>query len=209
MSDERYKDYDFIFKTYNNSFIDSHMEITREEIVRRIVPIKKCIQKLGKTSPIKKASFLHYFSLHEWQKLVATSKKDHSPYHCYGCINTHSYYLNLITPSKQLKQTGNNNEIKIILPNAKPCSSRNPLTTITKQVFNSVYTQFTRSTGVDFAEAQVQTKSLGLTKVKSKKEKQQIRRNYTKTLIKNIENQLSETSMMRLVYTLYIYKCLC
>ena len=50
--------------------------------------------------------------------------------------------------------TCENHEIKITLPNIKPDTSRNPLSTLTEFVFNNINSQFKRITGVDFAEAQ-------------------------------------------------------
>ena len=98
------------------------MEISSNEITRRTKGIKTLILKLGKTSPMKKASYLHWFSLHEWLKLSDKEKKAHSPFYCYGCTKTHNEYLTLLPTSRQLMKTCENHQI--ILPKIKTHTSR-------------------------------------------------------------------------------------
>ena len=114
--------YDETIQAYEEHLTSStkHMIISRNEIVCRTKTIKKLILKLGKTSPIKKALYLHWFSLHEWKKLTEKEKKGHSPFHCYGCIKSHYSYLTLLPTSRQSMNTCENHKIKITLPNIKP-----------------------------------------------------------------------------------------
>ena len=72
-------DYDQTIQTFEEHFTSSSkdIKISRNEIVRRSKTIKNLILKLGKTSPMKKASYLHWFSLHEWKKLSEKEKKGH------------------------------------------------------------------------------------------------------------------------------------
>ena len=104
---------------------------------------------------MKKASYLHWFSLHEWKELTEKGKEAHSPFHYYGCIKTHSN----APVSRQLMRTCETHEINIKLPRIKPGTSRNPLSDITKRVFNEFNSQFKSITGVDFADAHPSTKS--------------------------------------------------
>ena len=188
-----------LLQSYNDIYTNDNkkMEIKQEEIVRRLGPLKKLIQKLGKTFPNKKKDFLEWFSSEEWGQLTAVEKSKHLPFNCHECTSRYKQHLFLLPSSQKLKRK--ENQIKISLPAINPNSSKYPLQDITKKVFDDINTQFTCLTGIDFATAQAQSHSIGLTKVLSKVEKQKEQRSGAKKIISAIENQYEKTAVLRYI----------
>lgn len=193
------KAYDELYTAYNDTFRNNNpkMEIKIEELRRRLDPVKKIMQKLGKTSPSKKEDYLSWFSVKEWENLSSLDKMKHLPFYCYECSNCYSDHLYLLPSSRQLKGTKQKNVINVVLPDVNPNRSKFPLKDITKQVFESVNIQFQSLTGVDFATAQSENTSIGLTKTLSKVEKQKKKRHVEKKLISGIENEYAKTAVLR------------
>ena len=93
------------------------MNINIFEITRRLEPIKKLIQKLGKYDPFKKQEFLSWFTVTKWETVNQRDKDKHSAYHCCQCLSKHSAKLNMLPASRQLENSHKKSEIVISIPN--------------------------------------------------------------------------------------------
>ena len=164
--------YNEILESYKGTFSDKeNMNIDISEIRRRLEPIKKLIQKLGKSDPTRKEEFLSWFTVTKWETIKQSEKDKHSAYHCYQCLSKYSSQLNMLPASRQLQNSHKKSEIVIPIPKENPNSSRFPLMDLTNRIYHSVNEQCQAITGIDFAIAQSKSKETGLQKKKSKVEK--------------------------------------
>ena len=131
---------------------------------RRLIKLKKCIEKLGKNSPAKKDEFFWFFSNSKWEKLHITEKKRHSTYRCFECLSKYPNQLNLLPASCQLLNAQRESEIIIPIPKVNLVSSCFPLMDLTNQLYHSVNRQFQSITGIDFATAQSKPKEINVKK---------------------------------------------
>ena len=177
-----------------------NIKIDISEIRRRLEPIKKLIQKLGKSDPTRKEEFLSWFAVTKWETIKQSEKDKHSAYHCYQCLSKYSSQLNMLPASRQLHNSHKKSEIVIPIPKENPNSSRFPLMDLTNRIYHSVNEQFQAITGIDLATAQSKSKEIGLQKKKSKVEKQKERRHAARKIIFNIEKTRNNTKVIRLTY---------
>ena len=193
--------YNEILESYKVTFGDKeNIKIDISEIRRRLEPIKKLIQKLGKSDPTRKEEFLSWFAVTKWETIKQSEKDKHSAYHCYQCLSKYSSQLNMLPASRQLHNSHKKSEIVIPIPKENPNSSRFPLMDLTNRIYHSVNEQFQAITGIDFATAQSKSKEIGLQKKKSKVEKQKERRHAARKIIFNIEKTRNNTKVIRLTY---------
>ena len=62
--------YNEILESYKVTFGDKeNIKIDISEIRRRLEPIKKLIQKLGKSDPTRKEEFLSWFAVTKWETI--------------------------------------------------------------------------------------------------------------------------------------------
>ena len=193
--------YNEILESYKVTFGDKeNIKIDISEIRRRLEPIKKLIQKLGKSDPTRKEEFLSWFAVTKWETIKQSEKDKHSAYHCYQCLSKYSSQLNMLPASRQLHNSHKKSKIVIPIPKENPNSSRFPLMDLTNRIYHSVNEQFQAITGIDFATAQSKSKEIGLQKKKSKVEKQKERRHAARKIIFNIEKTRNNTKVIRLTY---------
>ena len=83
--------YNKILESCKGTFGDKeNIKIDISEIRRRLEPIKKIIQKLGKSDPTRKEEFLSWFTVTKWKTIKQSEKDKHSAYHCYQCLSKYS-----------------------------------------------------------------------------------------------------------------------
>ena len=158
--------YKEILESHKRTFSGKEsMNIDISEIRRRLEPIKKLIQKLGKSDPTRKEQFLSWFTVSKWGTIKKSEKDKHSAYHCYQCLSKHSSQLNMLPTSRQLQNSRKKSEIVIPIPkeNSNP-SSHFPLMDLTNRIFHSVNEQYQAITGIDLATVQSISKEIGLQK---------------------------------------------
>ena len=193
--------YNKILESYKGTFGDKeNIKIDISEIRRRLEPIKKIIQKLGKSDPTRKEEFLSWFTVTEWETIKQSEKDKRSAYHCYQCLSKYSSQLNMLPASRQRHNSHKKSEIVIPIPKENPNSSHFPLMDLTNQIYHSVNQQLQAITGIDFATAQSKSKEIGLQKKKSKVEKQKEGRHAARKIIFNIERTRNNTKVIRLTY---------
>ena len=67
--------YKEILESYKRTFGDQeNMNIDISEIRRQLGPIKKLIQKLGKSDPTRKEEFLSWFAITKWETIKQSEK---------------------------------------------------------------------------------------------------------------------------------------
>ena len=198
--------YKEILESYKRTFGHKEkMNIHISEIRRRLEPIKKLIQKLGKSDSTRKEEFLSWFTVTKWETIKQSEKDKHSAYHCYQCLSKHSSQLIMLPTSHQLQNSHKKSEIVIPIPKENPNSSHFPLMDLTNRIYHSVNEQFQAITGIDFATAQSKSKEIGLQKKKSKVEKQKERRHAARKIIFNNEKTRNNTKVIRLIYCTVLY----
>ena len=129
------------------------MNIVISEIRRRLEPIVKLIQKLGKSYPTRKEELFSWFTVTKWESVKQSEKEKHSPYHCYQCLSKHSSQLNMLPSSRQLQNSHKRSEIVIQIPKEIPNSSNFHLMNLANRVYHSANKLFRAITGIDFATA--------------------------------------------------------
>ena len=129
------------------------MNIVISEIRRRLEPIVKLIQKLGKSYPTRKEELFSWFTVTKWESVKQSEKEKHSPYHCYQCLSKHSSQLNMLPSSRQLQNSHKRSEIVIQIPKEIPNSSNFHLMNLTSRIYYSATKLFRAITGIDFATA--------------------------------------------------------
>ena len=71
--------YKEILESYKRTFGDKvNMKIDIFEIRRRLEPIKKLIQTLGKSDPTRKEELLSWFTVSKWETIKQSEKDKHS-----------------------------------------------------------------------------------------------------------------------------------
>ena len=146
--------YNKILESYKETFGDKeNMNIDISEIRKRLEPMKKLIQKLGKSDPIRKEQFLSWFTVTTWETIKQSEKDKHSAYHYYQCLSRHSSQLNMLPASRQLQNSHKKSEIVISIPKENPNSSCFLLMDLTNRIYHSVNEQYQAITGIDFATA--------------------------------------------------------
>ena len=169
-------------------------------------PIKKLIQKLGKSDPTKKEEFLSWFAVTKWETIKQSGKDKLSAYHCCQSLPKNSSQLNMLPASFPLQNSHKKSEIVISIPEENPNSSHFPLMDLTNRIYHSVNEQFQAITGIDFARTQSKSKEIALQKKKSKVKKQKERRHAARKIIFNIEKTRNNTKVIKLTYCTVLYK---
>ena len=70
--------YNKMLESYKGTFgYKENMNIDISEIRRQLEPIKKLIQKLGKSNPTRKEEFLSWFAVTKWETIKQSEKEKH------------------------------------------------------------------------------------------------------------------------------------
>ena len=175
-------------------------ELDYKAFIKNLNRFKAANKNWSKVNSVGKAEYYNFFSPINWQKLSDTEKLKHTRF-CNECTITNAYYQALFpSTSKRYMKERKENVVRVINKVKRP-SKKSKLKDITRNIYNTINTEFESKFGVPFSEGLVEMPELKLQTKPSAYEKKKEKRALTRTVKNKLQKDMNETAVDRLFGT--------